>query len=152
MYNVDGYEEMYGDLYEKQLALELGYKRMAEWATTKAYEATEQMDSSVEASSTTAGIKFIACQWQEAFEGMKLFVEDCLRPKKVVELLMCCLCRRLQRFTRIRLMTWLACSLLQPFTTLFNNILKKEIAIVLLHKTSTKSYGVKYVPKHTWIM
>lgn len=126
MYNVEEYERLYGENFVRQLEIEVGYKRLAEEATLKAYEATEQMDSSVEASSTTAGIKFIACQWQEAFEGMKLFVEDCLRPKKGSRAAYVLLMQEIAEIYKDKTDDMVSLFTFTTFTTLFNNILKKR--------------------------
>lgn len=126
MYNVEEYERLYGENFVRQLEIEVGYKRLAEEATLKAYEATEQMNSSVEASSTTAGIKFIACQWQEAFEGMKLFVEDCLRPKKGSRAAYVLLMQEIAEIYKDKTDDMVSLFTFTTFTTLFNNILKKR--------------------------
>ena len=83
MYNLEQYEQQYGELFFKQLEIEHGYKKIAEEMTAKTYQGVvNQTDDEATASQTKAGQKFITAQWKPVRAAMEAFVDGWLQPKK----------------------------------------------------------------------
>ena len=76
MYNLEQYEQQYGELFFKQLEIEHGYKKIAEEMTAKTYAGVvNQTDEEAKASQTKAGQKFITAQWKPVRAAMETFVD-----------------------------------------------------------------------------
>lgn len=83
MYNLEQYEQQYGELFERQLEIEHSYKKLAEEMTAKTYAKVEnQTDDESNASQTKAGQKFITTQWKPVRDAVETFVDGWLQPKK----------------------------------------------------------------------
>ena len=125
MYNLEEYENQYGEMFVRQLEIEEGYKQLAAEATSKTYENVENstMQDDV-ASQTKAGQKFIAAQWKHVNEAMTLFVDSCLQPKKGSKASYVLLVQEIEKVcgkeNMVNLFT------LTTFTTLLNGVLKKK--------------------------
>jgi hypothetical protein len=125
MYNLEEYENQYGEMFVRQLEIEEGYKQLAAEATSKTYENVENstMQDDV-ASQTKAGQKFIAAQWAHVNNAMTLFVDSCLQPKKGSKASYVLLVQEIEKVcgkeNMVNLFT------LTTFTTLLNGVLKKK--------------------------
>ena len=126
MYNLEQYEQQYGELFTKQLEIEHGYKKIAEEITAKTYTNVENQADGDDASQTKAGQKFITAQWKPVHDAMETFVDGWLQPKKgskpsYVALIqeidsVCGKDDMVDRFTVI------------TFTTMFSSVLKRSFS------------------------
>lgn len=129
MYNYRELLERYGELYVRQLELEASYKKIAEETTQSVYKAVEnKMDDSTEASTTTAGQRFIGTQWHAVRNGIAAFVEKALQRKGGSKAAYTLLLADIDKLYngedgRDKLLDVLS---LTTFSNLLNNVLKKK--------------------------
>ena len=126
MYNVEEYEGKYGENFVRQLELEAEYKKLAEEATLKTYEDVENQESTTEASSTSAGLKFLNHQWKDAYTAMSAFVEDCLKPKKGSRAAYVLLLKDIAEVYKDKQEEMISLFTLTTFSVVFNSVLKKK--------------------------
>lgn len=128
MYNTEELKRQYGEKFVRQLELELGAKREAEGATTKLYAEIENQElEDKQASNTTAGQRYIAAQWQNAFEGVNTFVSRFLDRKGGSKASYVLLLQELERvYTPQNRHELIQLLTLTTFTTLLNNVMKRH--------------------------
>ena len=131
MYSTERMMEQYGEMFVRQLEVELGYKREAEEATARLY--AEAQNSTLKdslASNTTVGQRYMAAQWKSAYDGVMTFVSRFLDKKGGTKASYVLLLKELERIYtpegRPKLVQLLT---ITTFSMLLNNILKNHTSL-----------------------